>query len=383
MISTSFKIHRCIALLLGLSLLALANCKRPDEPVNTIGTPVFAIKGSVNGQPLELTAGKAGYYMYTNYRYDSSLRLYSFLGTLKETACTVCNEQFILELYDSLNNTGTNPVNIDLVLSKNNYGYYTTKVENKIQYSFAAQDSGYINPRFLWDFGDSTPTVATKNPVHAYSGTLSRNVCLTIADNSTGCSKQVCNTIKPPLPQSPDSCFPDFQFVTDTLSPFVQFKNYSAFANYSWDFGDGNTSNAQSPSHTYNRNGTYQVCLTVITSVCNSQLCKTVVLNDTTFDCLANFSYKQPTTVVVTPSKNATAKLTYIDKNGEEYTSDKLPQPLGSYFTLLSHQPYKNNENGQKTRLLNARFKCRVYSTTTSSFKDLDIPAATVAIAYP
>ena len=43
----------------------------------------------------------------------------------------------------------------------------------------------------------------------------------------------------------------------------VSFTNLSTGANaYLWDFGDGNTSNLQTPTHTYSTPGTYDVSLT-------------------------------------------------------------------------------------------------------------------------
>ncbi|MGM0376020.1 MAG: PKD domain-containing protein, partial [Bacteroidota bacterium] len=63
---------------------------------------------------------------------------------------------------------------------------------------------------------------------------------------------------------------PDAGFVTDTAEgcwPLtVDFTNYSVGAqerDYQWDFGDGNTSDEQNPTHTFNEPGEYPVQLTV------------------------------------------------------------------------------------------------------------------------
>jgi len=58
----------------------------------------------------------------------------------------------------------------------------------------------------------------------------------------------------------------DFSYSATDLS--VSFTDQSSdsdgsIVSWSWDFGDGNTSNAQNPSHTYSANGTYAVALTV------------------------------------------------------------------------------------------------------------------------
>ncbi len=44
---------------------------------------------------------------------------------------------------------------------------------------------------------------------------------------------------------------------------------------WSWDFGDGNTSTAQNPSHVYNTAGTYTVALTVSSATCSNTMTKT------------------------------------------------------------------------------------------------------------
>lgn len=45
---------------------------------------------------------------------------------------------------------------------------------------------------------------------------------------------------------------------------------------YQWDFGDGNSSTEQFPSHTYTGNGPYILCVTVTSFLCSSSYCDTV-----------------------------------------------------------------------------------------------------------
>jgi PKD repeat protein len=50
---------------------------------------------------------------------------------------------------------------------------------------------------------------------------------------------------------------------TTNFSNFTDFRNYTGpYAEYSWDFGDGETSTEASPTHIYNEIGEYQVTLT-------------------------------------------------------------------------------------------------------------------------
>ncbi len=53
---------------------------------------------------------------------------------------------------------------------------------------------------------------------------------------------------------------------------------------YTWNFGDGGTSNSTNPSHTYTTAGTYTVCLKLSGTNANAEpcidsFCKTVVVN--------------------------------------------------------------------------------------------------------
>ena len=48
--------------------------------------------------------------------------------------------------------------------------------------------------------------------------------------------------------------------------------------NYSWDFGDGNTSNQANPTHTYTQNGVYVVCLTADSAGCTVTYCDSILV---------------------------------------------------------------------------------------------------------
>jgi gliding motility-associated-like protein len=66
--------------------------------------------------------------------------------------------------------------------------------------------------------------------------------------------------------QIPNSCEPeDFQFINTSTGA----------VNYSWKFGDGETSNEQNPTHTFGSPGTYNVTLTII----NANGCEDIVSN--------------------------------------------------------------------------------------------------------
>jgi hypothetical protein len=80
--------------------------------------------------------------------------------------------------------------------------------------------------------------------------------------------------------------------MTQQTATTVAFTNTSTgtFANVSWYFGDGSTSTAANPTHTY-APGIYGVCLTIWDSLngCQSYMCDTLVIANTG-GCQAYFS---------------------------------------------------------------------------------------------
>lgn len=112
-----------------------------------------------------------------------------------------------------------------------------------------------------WDFGDGS-TSSDQNPSHAYGSAGTYTVTL-IAASAGGCADTVSNSIT--INPSPAA---DFRASTVCNKVATDFTDLSTMANgvidgYTWNFGDGNTSNLQNPSHVYNAAGTYNVSLIV------------------------------------------------------------------------------------------------------------------------
>lgn len=108
---------------------------------------------------------------------------------------------------------------------------------------------------YQWIFGDGTSSNnAAPSQVYAKSGNY--NVELT-ATTANGCAASAKNTVTV-------NALPKVAFTTADVcvSDALRTNNTSSGAStYAWTFGDGNTSTATSPSHTYSRNGMYQVQL--------------------------------------------------------------------------------------------------------------------------
>lgn len=112
---------------------------------------------------------------------------------------------------------------------------------------------------YFWMFGDST-TSTQENPSHTYLVGGTYNVTL-IATNFCGSDT---------ITFQASACFttPTAAFSDTENFLAVSFTNASVDAStYFWDFGDGQTSTAMSPTHTYAASGSYIVCLTA-TNLC-------------------------------------------------------------------------------------------------------------------
>ncbi|MBS1564954.1 MAG: PKD domain-containing protein [Bacteroidetes bacterium] len=119
---------------------------------------------------------------------------------------------------------------------------------------------------FSWTFGDGTSSTAV-NPSHVYAANGTYLVSL-VAESGTNCRKQVWDTVIVKCPV--DSCVlkASFTWHKDSLNcKTVYFSNLStpipSATHFNWNFGDGSSSTAQNPVHTYASSGTYLVSLVV------------------------------------------------------------------------------------------------------------------------
>ena len=139
--------------------------------------------------------------------------------------------------------------------------------------------SGTITSR-VWDFGDGT-TSTDASPSHIYKVAGVFTITLKIL-NSNGCSKIVS---KPELINIQGGAKSDFSIgsITSCNPPAqVNFTNTSTgvgIISNEWLFGDGSTSTATNPSHTYTTAGSYTVSLMVKTQLgCVDTMTKTNIV---------------------------------------------------------------------------------------------------------
>ena len=179
----------------------------------------------------------------------------------------------------------------------------------------------------LWDFGDGN-TSATTSPTHTYAAPGTYTVCL-IANNSCG-GDTICKSIT----VSCSEPVANFSAVSNAYTAVFTDLSTGMIggSSWSWDYGDGNTSSIQNPTHTYAATGTYTVCL-IAQTVCGSDtLCK-----DIEIECarpIANFN-NNVNLLDVSFTNTSTSPLTpsYIWDFGDGTTS-ALTNPSHTYAVM-------------------------------------------------
>lgn len=223
---------------------------------------------------------------------------------------------------------------------------------------------------YEWDFGDGSPISTQTSPSHIYnSGVGTFNVRF-VAINPSACKtrdtayltiKVDTNYIKPNFTLTQlDTCYP---YRADVLNT-SKYSKTPASTQFTWDFGDGNTSNSVNPpTHQYAAAGTYTITLLMRdTTACNSpdSTQKTASFNGLTVD--ANFDVSdicdQSTVNIQNNSSQAT---TYLWDLGNGKTSAN-PAPsikydsAGSYkIVLIAYNPASCNKTDTISKTVNVR----------------------------
>lgn len=147
------------------------------------------------------------------------------------------------------------------------FGANTTSATAPASINFTSTSTGTITS-YSWNFGDGS-TSTTQNPSHLYSTPNTYSVTLTVTGpgGSNTLTKNNYITISPSVPSTPAPPVAAFSAdrTTGTVPLTVAFTSNStgSITSYAWTFGDGQTSTAQNPSHTYAGAGSYSVSLKV------------------------------------------------------------------------------------------------------------------------
>lgn len=129
---------------------------------------------------------------------------------------------------------------------------------------------------YIWDVKDGSSSPNSSNFVHTYQGGGPYTPTLQIID-ANGCSDSKTSTSSITPTASPVANFSSQASPIGCAAPFtVDFVNTSAGSSltYRWEFGDGNTSTQQNPTHTYTALGNYTVRLIINDPNCSDTIVK-------------------------------------------------------------------------------------------------------------
>lgn len=135
---------------------------------------------------------------------------------------------------------------------------------------------GITELSYTYDFGDGSATVNAIDTFNVYTGATSSNLfTATLTDTIYGWTSTCSDS--------------HTEFVGDSLTNNWTYNQVGANVSFTdqsfagsgvvswlWDFGDGNTSTMQNPTHTYATTGTYTVCLTTSSNCGADSTCQSV-----------------------------------------------------------------------------------------------------------
>jgi serine protease len=164
-----------------------------------------------------------------------------------------------------------------------------------VSFTDTSTDAGGTIGSHSWTFGDGGTSTAA-DPTHTYSAGGTYSVTETVTDSGNG--SQSRKTAAVTVSASGGTPVANFTYTISALT--VNFTDTStdtggSIGQHSWNFGDGSTSTAVNPSHTYASAGTYSVSEKVTDSVNNQSSTKTVsitVSSGTTSQLIVNGGFE-------------------------------------------------------------------------------------------
>lgn len=111
---------------------------------------------------------------------------------------------------------------------------------------------------YNWDFGTgAAPATAMGPGPHSVTYTTSGNKNIDLSAGNTGGQTSVSSSLQ--VIPGTDANFSYAQGASYLEYNFTSLATGSGTITHNWDFGDGNSSNAANPTHTYSATGTYTV----------------------------------------------------------------------------------------------------------------------------
>ena len=221
----------------------------------------------LNGSPVGTTLPNIGLgTTETTYTTGASANTYGNVLT----GTDLSNQSFGVQFRASNGSFKTRVTNVDFIelqpvtrTAQVSAAFTATPLSANIPATVSFTFTGTNAQTYSWDFGDGD-TSAVANPVHQYTSAGTWTVSLQVSGFGLSDTETKVNYITTAV-QSAVANFTADQ-TTGIVPLTVTFTDQSLGSfnsEWSWDFGDGDTSAVQNPVHQYNTPGTYTVTLSV------------------------------------------------------------------------------------------------------------------------
>jgi len=267
-----------------------------------------------------------------------------------------------LSIYSDIDNCSdqvTEKIQVGSATCNATFSYLVDSLTQKT-YFYGGQSAE--GTRYYWLFGDGSYSTQT-NPVHQYRQVGLYTASLTIFNPTTQCMDYFEQTIV--IGGQGSDCEANFvYFPSNTNVQQIRFRDRSnakgSIVNYIWDFGDGTWSTLKNPVHTFNKQGLYNICLSITNSNGISNMsCQTIRVGANANDLpKANFTYQvDPDSLTVYLQNTSSGQYSLLQwQLGDGYsTTDSNPiytySQAGLY--LVSLRVSDNTYTSYRYRLLN------------------------------
>ncbi len=171
------------------------------------------------------------------------------------------------------------------------FGYSTSNGCTPVLVDFSEQSSvpnGYAIGSYEWIFGDGgTSTDAA--PAYIFNQSGIYDVSLVVTTDGGGCADTLTIADAMSIYVTPEADFVYDPESPTMVDPRVRFTNTSQNGtDYTWDFGDGGSSQIANPTNTYAIEGDYEVTLVALNGWCSSSITQIVTIDPVTFVYIPN-----------------------------------------------------------------------------------------------